>query len=152
MNHRTRTLLALLLTGILMHAGAAPVPKAILLNNTNSPATISVVLLSADSWRPNSNKEQLVVTNPKLLCLTAGAASARKEGESVSLVLHEVTAYGPFFRNSDPNANRQLQTTTFKKYTYSLGKTDWVQMDDELMTSEAFWQKFKAPARAARPN
>jgi hypothetical protein len=133
--------------GVLAQPSATPIPKAVLLGGTNATSRMAVVLLSADAWRQSSPRQNLVVTNPKLISMSAGSVSARKEDGTVSILLHDVTVHGPFVVTGESGGDQTFKTRAFPRYVYSLAEGDFVQVNGELLTSESFWQRYKNQPR-----
>ena len=120
----------------------APLPRVIIICATNQSAPVTIIYTSADSWREDYVKQQSVITNLNLTCMSAKSITTKKEKETISLILHDVTSYGHIVVGGKYGEDQRLQTMTAKEWSVSLLKTQLVQVNNEILSAERFAQKF----------
>ncbi len=131
------------LAGAIAQGKMAPRLSFIIICTTNQSAPVTIIQTAADSWKEDDIKQQSVITNLYLTCMSAKSVTTKSEKETVSLVLHDVTLYGPAIIEGKYGEDQRLQTMMVKDLSVSLLKTELVQINNEIFSAERFAQKFK---------
>ena len=121
----------------------APLPLVIIICATNQSAPVTIINISADSWREDYVKQQSVITNLNLTCMSAKSVTSKIEKEIISLIFHDVTSYGHTVVAGKYGEDQRLQTVMAKEWPVILLKTQLVQVNNEIVfDAERFAQKF----------
>jgi hypothetical protein len=131
------------MVGAVAQTKMAPIPSVIIIFTTNQSATVTVIHTSADSWRVDYVKQKSAITNLNLTCMSVKSLTTKSERETVSLVLHGATVYGPAISAGNYGSDQKLQKMIIGELSLNLGKDDLVQVNDEILNADRFSRKFK---------
>src|SRR5437868_6092606 len=120
----------------------APLQACIIIYSTNASAPITVITTSPHWFRDDYVKQESVVTNLNLTCLSASSAITRIDQDSVSLILHEVTVYGPNVIGGKYGGDLKLQRLMVREMTINLEKARPIQVNDQIYSTKSFGTKF----------
>ncbi len=129
--------------GAIAQGKRAPLPSLIIIYGTNQSAPITIVHTSEDSLREDFVKQQSVVTNLNLTCMSAKSLTSTKGKDVVLVVLHDATSYGPSVVSGKYGAEQKLQTMRVEELTVGIGNTQLVQVNGLILTADRFAQRFK---------
>jgi hypothetical protein len=122
----------------------APLPAVIIICGTNLSAPVTIIHTSPGSWREDYVKQQSVITNLDLTCMSARSVTSTRQKDGVTLVLRGVTVYGPTIVTGGNGQDQWLQTMTVGELAISLLKTQKIQVNGEILSADRFAQRFKA--------
>ncbi|NBR87300.1 MAG: hypothetical protein EB141_14270 [Verrucomicrobia bacterium] len=134
----------LAVVGAIAQANNAPLPKILIICDTNQVGPLTVIQTTADSFKVDLVKQQSVITNLTLICMTANRLSTKEEQHSVTLVLHGVTAYKPTDSPARYSRDQSLQTVMFEELSISLLKTELIQFNGEILSADSFLRKVRS--------
>ena len=155
-NHTTMKLFATLIyfatmVSAIAQAKMAPLPSFIIICTTNQSAPVTIILTSAGPWREDYVKQESVITNLHLTCMSAKSVTTKTEKETVLLVIHDATSYGPSVVDGKYGRDQRLQTIMTRELSVSLLKDQLVQVNNEILSADRFAQEFKIiPERNAK--
>jgi hypothetical protein len=132
-----------MLTGAIAQSRIAPLPSFIIIYGSNQPGSVVITHISAASWKEDFVKQQSVITNLSLTCISAKSLAATRTKEGILLVLHDATRYGPGVVDGKYGGDQKLQTIAASELSISLRKTQLLQVNDEIINADELALKFK---------
>ena len=131
------------MVGAIAQQKRAPLPSIVIISGTNQFAPITIIRTSAASFKEDYVNQQSVITNLDLTSMSAKSVTSTRGKDGVTLVLHDVTIYGPTVVDGKYGEDQKLQTMMVTELSVGLLKSQMVQVNGVILSADRFAQRFK---------
>ena len=129
--------------GALAQNRMAPLPLLIILYGTGTNSSpVTVIVTHAQGRTENYSKQQSVVTNLSLTCMSVDSVEIKKERLVVSLAVKNVVTYGPGVTDGKYGRDQKLQKAVFQEMSLDVPLSETVQVNGEIFPAARLAEKF----------